>query len=355
MKIYSNLIYQAYLLFCLGLTILWLPCTMGLSPSYTVGLSFASALHAGNHNLPRTWLPDCKEEWLIIETPHFTIHYTAVDEYFSRELAALAEESYDLVTTHLGLHPDRKTTLYLASSKEVFISLQPAPSPISEQAVGLAYPGLFRILLLSPRAASSGTIQLEKTFIHELTHIVLGSASFSRPSVLIPTWFNEGVCMHEAGEWNWHYQTLMTRICLTRTIIPFRQLEHSFPSDPDQLQTAYVQSISMVSFILDTYGENSLRKIVHLLIRGDEIDKALTASLGLGLDELEILWKKRLRLLYTWVPVLTSSLVLWFIISIVFLLVYYRKRRISLAKLSAWEEDDIEEWLKKQLSDLDGL
>jgi len=267
----------------------------------------------------------------------------------------MAEKSYTLVTDHLDLHPTKKITIYLACSRELFTRLQPSPSrsPISEQAIGLAYPGLSRILLLSPRAACAGSIQLEKTFVHELTHIILGSAFFGRPAVFIPQWFNEGLSMYEAEEWDWHYEALMTRICLTRTLIPLRQLEYSFPVDPDQIQTAYAQSISMISFILDTYGQSSLRKITRLLIQGNTIDGALTRAVGLDLDVLESRWRKHILRLYTWVPILTSSAVLWFIISLTFLLVYYRKRRMSLTKMSEWEEDDLEEWLRKQLDDLD--
>lgn len=345
-KAYFSL-HRLYRLFCLGLII---GCLSG-----TIPCALASPAPGRHSDLPRSSLPDSPPDWFTIGTPHFLIYYTAKDKYFSQELTALAEKSYTMVTDHLDLHPTKKITLYLASSRDMFTQLQPSPSAVSKQAIGLAYPGLSRILLLSPRAASAGSIQLEKTFIHELTHIILGSASFSKPSVSIPQWFNEGLSMHVAEEWNWHYEALMTRICITRALIPLHQLENSFPTDPDQLQTAYAQSVSMISYIFDKYGQNSLRKITRLLIQGDTIDEALSKVIGMDLDELEIRWRKHNLRLYTWVPILTSSVVLWFIISLIFLLVYYRKRRMSLAKVSEWEEDDIEEWLRKQLNDLDEL
>jgi len=340
-------LYRSYRLFCLGLIVGYL--------SGAIPPALASPAPGRHSSLYCSSMPGGPPDWVSIDTPHFLIHYTAKDEYFSKELTALAEKSYALVTDHLDLHPTKKITIYLACSRELFTQLQPSPSPISDQAIGLAYPGLSRILLLSPRAASAGSIQLEKTFVHELTHIILGSIFSSKPSVSIPQWFNEGLSMHEAEEWNWHYEALMTRICITRTLIPLRQLEYSFPTDPDQLQTAYAQSISMISFILDKYGQNSLRKITRLLLQGDTIDQAMSNAIGIELNELEIRWRKHMLRLYTWVPILTSSAVLWFIISLIFLLVYYRKRRMSLAIISEWEEDDIEEWLRKQLDDLDEL
>ncbi|MEW6380531.1 MAG: peptidase MA family metallohydrolase [bacterium] len=309
-------------------------------------------VRAGNCTaLSRSLLPDGPSGWLTVQTPHFLIRYQAQDKYFSQELALLAERSYTRVAGHLGLHPATQIDIYLADSRELFTRIQPSLSPVSEQVTGLAYPGLSRILLLSPRAAPAGSIHLEKTFIHELTHILIGASC--RPSASIPHWFNEGVSMLEAEEWNWHYQALMTRICITRNLIPLRHLDQSFPTDPDHLQTAYAQSISMVTFIRDTYGHDALRAITHCLLRGDSIDQALRTAVGLDPGELELQWRKHLRLVYTWVPVLTSSAVLWFIISLVFLLGYYRKRKISQATLSAWEEAEIEDWLRKQLDDLD--
>ena len=291
-------------------------------------------------------------DWLSVDTPHFLIRYTAEDTYFAKELKGLAEKSFACVTNHIGLYPTKKITIYIAGSKKTFLRLQPSSSKIGKQAVGLAYPRLHRILLLSPRAISLGHIQLEKIFIHELTHIVLGATYQNNSPVHLPRWFNEGLCMYEAKQWNWHYRMLMTRICLKNTIIPFHELEYSFPADPIQLNKAYAQSFSLISFILNRYGQDSLRNITRALIQGDTIDKALHKGIGLDLYELENIWKKHLRIIYTWIPVLTSSLTLWFLISLIFLLVYHQKRRASKAKLSTWEKEEIEEWLKRQLHDL---
>ena len=292
-------------------------------------------------------------DWFSVKTRHFVIRYTKKDTYFAQELKNLAEKCFDNVTNHIGLYPTKKITIYIAASKETFLKLQPSSSKIGDQVIGLAYPNLHRILLLSPRAISSGHIQLKKIFIHELTHIVLGATYQNKSPVHIPKWFNEGLSMYEAKQWNWQYRMLMTRICLKGDIISFRELEHSFPVDSiHHINIAYAQSFSLISFILNKYGQDSLRDITRALIQGDKIDEALNKVIGLDLYGLEIVWKKHLRLIYTWVPVLTSSLTLWFVISLIFLLVYYQKKRTSKAKLYAWEEEEIEEWLKKELNDL---
>ncbi|MCL6582114.1 MAG: hypothetical protein K6U11_00605 [bacterium] len=311
-----------------------------------------TAYEASQYTFSENHSPSCG--WLKITTAHFVIHYLPVDEYFSKELASLAERAYTSIADHLDLHPSQKIDLYLADSRKLFTQLQPSPRcKVSEQAIGLAYPHLSRILLLSPRAAPAGAIDLEKTFRHELTHIILGASS-SSPLTPIPHWFNEGLSMLEAKEWGWHYQLLLSRICLTGRFISFGQLDQSFPTDPDQLQIAYAQSISMITFILDKYGEDALRTTAHLMLRRAEgLDSALRQALGVNLDELEARWKRHLRLVYTWVPILTSSGALWFIISLIFLFGYYRKRKVSQERLSYWEEEEIEEWLRKQLDDLD--
>jgi len=311
----------------------------------------STAITKLNHQSPSS-LYLSSPDWFSIKTRHFIIQYKEKDSYFAHELKNLAEKYFDNVTNHIGLYPSKNITIYIAASKGAFLKLQPSPSKIGDQAVGLAYPNLNRILLLSPRAISSGHIQLEKIFIHELTHIVLGTTYQNKSPVHIPKWFNEGLSMYEAKQWNWQYRMLMTRICLKGDIIPFRELEHSFPVDSIHINIAYAQSFSLISFILNKYGQDSLRDITRALIHGDKIDKALNKVINLDLYNLENVWKKHLRLIYTWVPVLTSSLTLWFVISLIFLLVYYQKKRASMAKLYTWEKEEIEEWLKKELNDL---
>jgi len=153
-------------------------------------------------------------DWFSVKTRHFVIRYTKKDTYFAHELKELAEKYFNNVTNHIGLYPTKKIAIYIAASKKTFLKLQPFSSKIGSQVIGLAYPNLHRILLLSPRAISSGHIQLKKIFIHELTHIVLGSTYQNESPVHIPKWFNEGLSMYEAKQWNWQYRMLMTRICL---------------------------------------------------------------------------------------------------------------------------------------------
>ncbi len=290
--------------------------------------------------------------WVSAKTDHFLIWYTHDDAYFGKELIFLAENIYSHITNHLGLYPEKKITLYLAPSKDIFRNLQPFPSKIGDQAIGLAYPGQSKILLLSPRGTSPGSIKLQKVFTHELTHIILGQPYYKHLSPVphLPQWFNEGLCMYEAKEWNWQYRALMTRVCLRRTLIPFRALEYSFPADAERLKTAYAQSFSLISYILNKYGEEALKKIARSLVEGKSIDKALFETIGVDLNQLEGAWKKHLRIVYTWVPILTSSLTIWFFISLIVLAVYRHKKRTSKTTLREWEEEEIEEWLQKFLN-----
>ena len=290
--------------------------------------------------------------WLSVKTCHFIIRYTKKDTYFAQQLQELAEKNYAYVTNHIGLYPPQKITIYIAAPKESFLRLQTPTSKMSAQVIGIAYPGLYRILLLSPRAISKGHIQLEKIFTHELTHIVLGATYQDNSPVHLPRWFNEGLCMFEAKQWNWQYRMLMTRICLKGDFIPLHELEYSFPTDSVLLNKAYAQSFSLISFILNKYGQKSLRKITNALIQGEGFDQALYKAIGLDLYTLETNWKKHLRFIYTWIPILTSSLTIWFLISLIFLMVYYQKKRTIKAKLYIWEEEEIKDWLKRKLDDL---
>lgn len=96
---------------------------------------------------------------------------------------------------------------------------------------------------------------LRNTIDHELVHILLHQHA-GPAGMYVPRWFHEGLAQSIAGETylGASEEALVFRAA-TKTLIPFRELVADFPHDDDvQLQTAYGQSYSFVSFLRRRVG-----------------------------------------------------------------------------------------------------
>ena len=71
--------------------------------------------------------------------------------------------------------------------------------------------------------------------------------------------------------------------------------------------------------------------------------EVLMGVYGLRWEELEKRWRDYLKLRFSWIPIVTSTTTLWFLVTIVFILGYLRKRKANRLKLEEWdrEEEDL--------------
>ena len=132
----------------------------------------------------------------------------------------------------------------------------------------------------------------------------------------------------------------MAQISLKKSFILLSSLEKGFPKEQKNANYAYAQSISLIAYIINKKGRDSLHRIIKNLVRGMKVEDAFYDALGLELKDFEVQWHKYLRRHYTWIPIITSSFAIWFIITILTLLIYLRKRRLARAKMALWDLED---------------
>ena len=252
----------------------------------------------------------------------------------------MAENSTDIVDgimSDLGVAFPGKIRVYIAE-RGAFQELQPTGTIFPDSIVGVAYHRLLLIILKSPRDSNHPQADLRKTFIHELTHILLGSAFNGDEGV--PRWLNEGIALYEAREWSLGRVTTMTRAVLTDSIIPLSALTHAFPADPRDLQLAYAQSFYLVSFLITRFGRESFHNFIQSYSKNKHLEEALFLVYEMNLYELEEEWHSYLKMRFSWIPIITSSTTLWFIITIIFIYGYMRKKRMVSVTLQQWEDEE---------------
>lgn len=273
-------------------------------------------------------------EYETITTPYYDFFFTQGD---GEAAAVLAEDSLpitDGVMADLGITLAGKISVYLSAPGH-FDDAQPGGTTLPDSVTGVAYPHLSRMVLRSPRDFGSTQSQLRKTFIHELTHLLLGQA-FARTEG-VPRWLNEGLAMYQSREWHFDRVFTMTQAVLSRSLIPLNDLTAAFPRQEGERERAYCQSFYLIAFLVSEYGTPQLQNFIRAYAKEKVLEDVLLTTYGMNLYELERRWHRWLTLRFNWIPLITSSITLWFGIALIFLLSYLKKRRDVRVIVQNWE------------------
>jgi hypothetical protein len=272
-------------------------------------------------------------------TSHFEFYFYSQDERVIKPLIDEAEGLRAEIVKDLGLDFKDITKVYLAPSLKTFHEIQ-SGRRIQPWSVGVAYPRLNLIILLSPKALKRGHMDLRKVFTHEFTHIALGKAFTERE---VPRWLHEGLSMYESKEWDFRRISTITRAVLTSSLIPLSEITQRFPQEENQAELSYSESFYLISFLINEFGLVNFHRFIEEYRRDLPLDEVLIDVYGLDLKALEGQWRSHLKMRFSWIPIITSTTTLWFLVTIVFIIGYMRRRRAKMLQYEQWEREEFDE------------
>ena len=121
-----------------------------------------------------------------------------------------------------------------------------------------------------------------QVIVHEFVHIAVYYAERENGNTAIPRWLNEGYAQYEAGQIN-EYIRKSVKSSLTNKIPPtWTQLDSASVMEFGQMN-GYGLSVSIVEFLVDTYG---IDKLVLLIKKPENIE----IIYGLPINTLENQW-----------------------------------------------------------------
>ena len=195
------------------------------------------------------------------------------------------------------------------------------------------------LIVIKTRPRGAGGKDPLTLFKHELAHILLDLRCGDHRGG-IPTWFSEGFAMYQAMEWRFHDTYTLARAAITTGAIPISDLEKGFPRDGRRAHVAYIESFSFFLFIVDENGAEAIRSIIDSIATGVPFREAFERATGRDLKKVEKRWLKRFRTRYKIIPIVTSSITLWMVITLLVLTAYGAKKRRSQRILERWEEEE---------------
>ena len=229
------------------------------------------------------WLDD-QHDWKTLSEDKVNIHYYGKSEDFARTMLDAGLEGLRLNKAQAGMTADVPVNIYVYPSYE---EMRDAVLYEPQWTGGQAFSD-FSIIIMGV----SGDAEWDKdTVIHELTHILVGRNAFTCIGS-IPTWLNEGLAVYNEGVLDKDMKAQLDQAIQANTLFPVRTLGGSFSEIPEKAYLSYAQSYSVVKFMVETYGQEKMNRLLTDLSNAVPIDEALTEVYGVDTDGLDAAWRE---------------------------------------------------------------
>ncbi len=228
---------------------------------------------------------DDRFDWQTVQEGDVTLHWYAGDDVGPVLLDA-AVSGLALLEEDMGIELQEPVELFIYGRTD---DMRDAVLYIQDWAGGVAFAEYNTILIgVAPSQAEGWG---SDTVRHELAHLVLGQYGRSCVGGHRPTWLEEGLAMYAEGEPSEQVLSDLERSQKNNDFAALRSLNGPFPAHGDAAGSAYSQSYSVVQFLQDEYGIESLQDLLLLMASGTGIDAALEKVYGFNVDGLESAWR----------------------------------------------------------------
>jgi len=271
-----------------------------------------------------------------LENEQIVIEYEkslqSVAEHIVRIYPALKADLEARYRAALNVRP----TIQIIKKREAFQKIIGADPVV---AVAIAKSNL---IIIDNSKMKTHPFSLETTLKHELCHLFLHHYINGRE---MPRWLNEGICQSVsdgvAEILIGYNENLLSQAVLSNSLLPFKGLEKQFPSNERSLLLAYEQSSSLVKYIENEFGMDSVVQILQSLKKGKDIDEAVFHTLSVSVHELETHWIKHLKKRIIWATYISIH-IYQILFACAGLLLVYGFVRLTIRRRAYKDEEDSE-------------
>lgn len=286
---------------------------------------------------PATTLHD--DTWKTLSDPPVEVKYRGRSTKLAEDVLMKASQFLEEVSGLLGLPAGGPYSIFIAGSKEEFVSLQPAASSVPEWAGALTYPRYGVVILMTPGVLGESGRQYWALLEHEIVHLVMGEAE-NRRDTRFPRWFSEGISTFISGEMGLPRLLRLSWAEVTRSTIPFEAISVRFPKDPSRAEVAYAESYLFVQYLMRRYGNDAVARLVASFLANGSMDLAVNSAYNISMAELLNGFRQYARVKAMWVPVITSTASVWALITLLFLYTYVGRRVRNYRILRRWDDEE---------------
>jgi hypothetical protein len=209
--------------------------------------------------------------------------------------------------------------------------------------VAVALPERAEIVVLRSAWADYDPARQEQVLVHEMTHLILGRRVHGR----LPAWLDEGLAMITAGEDSFEASWRVTVAGTLGGLLPIELLNDRVAIGGEAQELAYAQSLAMTHFYLQhalpdqPQSGRDPAPLARALADPESGPILLRRLWDPNFQRaFEIQWRRSYQTLWSWLAFLSGASFLWMIMSLLFLLAYWRKRRMAQIMHERFERDE---------------
>lgn len=224
--------------------------------------------------------------WKTVSGPIVRVHWYEGSDAFGQRALRIGEDGIEKSATLLGVTEDQPVDFFIYADEDSF---REALGPSTRENVGGQADAEIRTLFALIPPSQIDDAWVETVIPHELTHLVFDTAVHN-PYHFPPRWLNEGLAVYESEGYPVDYRAAVTDAVRSQTLIPLSGIVGQFPTSGDRFRLAYGESVSAVDFLIRTYGQDPLVKLISSYADGRTDDEAFKAAIGVDVDGFEAAW-----------------------------------------------------------------
>jgi hypothetical protein len=227
---------------------------------------------------------DTLHSWKLAQSDSIDLYYYEGTADFAQYLVDTGESAIDQLDDMFGYRVEETIQVFIYANSE---DMHDSTLYVSEWAGGYAM-AEYRTLVavVAPGEYDWGA----SVMTHELTHVVIGNLTFSCVS-RVPRWLDEGLAVLIEGGRE-EYDTALQRAIENDSLLSLRQIEGNFSGDDSTARLSYAQSESIIHFLIDRYGADSVMELLEAFKAGMGQDEAIDSVYGFDRDGLEAEWRE---------------------------------------------------------------
>ena len=226
---------------------------------------------------------DVRFDWTPLESGGLTVYFYSGSQGDAQAMLQVGSETFASMSALLGAEIDFPVKVWIYDSVEDMRPALLSRSETYEQS----------IITAGVRVASDTVLVLGNasfdTLRHELTHVVTAAAG-EGPFGSLPAWLDEGTAVYAQSDPG-DYRSALERAIDRGNVLSIRTLT-SRPGTRGKVELFYGEAWSLVSFLVDEYGEAKFAQLFAEVQRGGTVDGALTTVYGIDQDGLENAWRQ---------------------------------------------------------------
>ena len=234
---------------------------------------------------------DPRFEWATISEGPITVYHYGPTEKRAETILQSSLQAVTNMSRVLGVEAVEPINIVAYNNyRHMVLALPPRSQAVREGLVteGQAFTDIRVLLVLAFVENIQGVAS------HEVTHILIDDAS-GQGYPIMPLWLNEGLAELGNIDPTETYDNALLYGIYTRRLKPLWHLS-TFSGDPDDIIIAYGQSRSVVSYLVNVYGEEKMAQFMEELDNTLSVDQAMSRVYGFDQQGLDAEWRTRIGL-----------------------------------------------------------